>query len=473
MLSNAGTCIDILAPYFATQYIGNQEGARDNLRKPSWEAEVLIHLKLDNFKIWRSTGPIDLAPVTLLLGTNSSGKSSLIQSLLLLRQTVKGDDPNEDLNLGNPDTGDSVTLGRFEDVLCRHGAGRKIGVEFRWSAEGSPAGSTLFSAKYRAGPAGSAELDTLRLGRDGRGFTVTRRKPGVYALLLADERRSRGQRREFRPERSFALSPAALARLGEDGDSLREVGPALLEELSRILYLGPVRRLAERDYVWSGRMPGTLGDDGARAVDALIASGIAAQREQKRGDSPSDDSRLFRQTIHWLRQMDLADGLVVRTLGRSARHELLVERAGERSNLKDVGVGVSQVLPVIVAALYAAPGHIVIVEEPESHLHPLAAALLAELFAVVSKERGVQFLVETHSEHLFRRMQTLIARGTVTTRDCAMYFLERDGPGARIVTLEADENGRIKNWPEGFFGNVLGETHEQMRLALDRQKEKG
>ena len=55
---------------------------------------MLTHLKLENFKIWRTTGPVRLAPITLLLGTNSSGKSSLIQSLLLIRQTVKGDDPN-------------------------------------------------------------------------------------------------------------------------------------------------------------------------------------------------------------------------------------------------------------------------------------------------------------------------------------------------------------------------------------------
>ncbi|MCI0667693.1 MAG: hypothetical protein L0Y43_06525 [Methylococcaceae bacterium] len=74
---------------------------------------MLTYLKLDNFKIWRSTGPMRLASLTFLLGTNSSGKSSLIQSLLLIRQTVKGDDPNLDLNLGNPNSGDSVTLGQF------------------------------------------------------------------------------------------------------------------------------------------------------------------------------------------------------------------------------------------------------------------------------------------------------------------------------------------------------------------------
>ena len=115
---------------------------------------MLTHLKLENFKIWRSTGPIRLAPITLLLGTNSSGKSSLIQSLLLIRQTVKGDDPNLDLNLGNPDAGDSVTLGQFKDLLCRHSAASEstlatqVGIEFRWSEHGAADGSTLFSARY-------------------------------------------------------------------------------------------------------------------------------------------------------------------------------------------------------------------------------------------------------------------------------------------------------------------------------------
>lgn len=97
---------------------------------------MLTHLKLENFKIWRTTGPVRLAPLTLLLGTNSSGKSSLIQSLLLIRQTVKGDDTGLDLNLGNPDADDTVTMGQFRDLLCRHGAAtestpaNQVGIEF-------------------------------------------------------------------------------------------------------------------------------------------------------------------------------------------------------------------------------------------------------------------------------------------------------------------------------------------------------
>ena len=436
---------------------------------------MLTHLKLENFKIWRTTRPVRLAPITLLLGTNSSGKSSLIQSLLLIRQTVKGDDPGIDLNLGSPDAGDSVTLGQFKDVLCRHGAAtesmpaNQIGIEFRWNESGEMQGSAIFSAHYRRGRAGSAELDFLRLGTDGQGFSVQRRKSGIYRLNLDNQVSSLGQSSDFRPERSFAFSAAALNKLGERAEAIRLIGPALLDELGRIIYLGPVRRLAQRDYIWAGRMPEHIGDDGAKAIDALIASGVERQNARKRGQPPPLTARLFEQTISWLKKMDLADNLSVRSLGGSARYELLIEQSNEAVNVKDVGVGVSQVIPVVVAAVFAKPGHIVIIEEPESHLHPLAQGVLAELLAQVSKERKVQFIIETHSEHLFRRMQTLIAKEQVRPDDTAMYFVERHGKDAQLRALELDEYGRVKNWPEGFFGDALGETREQARQVFERQ----
>jgi predicted ATPase len=439
---------------------------------------MLMQLKLNNFKIWRDTGTMRMAPLTLLLGTNSSGKSSLIQSLLLIRQTVKGNDPKMDLNLGNPDSLDSVTLGQFKDLLCRHGAdtetakSNQVGIEFRWSEIGLADESAIFSARYRQGPAGSAELEYLRLGKDAEGFTVQRRKPEIYKLQLGSERKPVGQSASFRPQRSFTFSPSAIAALGEKGEAIKDIGPELLDELSRIIYLGPVRRLAQRDYIWAGQMPSHIGDDGAKAVDALIASGVAKQKAEKRKKPLTLEAELFNQTIYWLKKMNLADGLSVKALGNSARYELLIENQGQASNIKDVGVGVSQVLPVIVAALFAQRGHIVIVEEPESHLHPLAQSQLAELFARVSCERNVQFIVETHSEHLFRRMQTLMARGDVKNHSCAMYFVEREGKQALIQALEADENGRIRNWPDKFFGDSVGETRTQAQAIAQRQREK-
>jgi len=309
-------------------------------------------------------------------------------------------------------------------------------------------------------------LSFLRLGKDGQGFSVQRRISGIYRLSLATQTKSLGQSADFRPQRSFAFSAATLNRLGVQAELIKPIGPALLDELSRIIYLGPLRRLAQRDYLWAGRMPAHIGDDGAKAVDALIASGVARQLALKRKKTLPPEAQLFEQTIHWLKEMNLADGLSIRALGGSARYELMIENDGQASNLKDVGVGVSQVIPVIVAALFAQPGHIVIVEEPESHLHPLAQSKLAELFARVCKERNVQFIVETHSEHLFRRMQTLIAKQQIRPNDAAMYFVERERMQAKLRELIPNKFGALINWPDKFFGDAIGEAREQAKARL-------
>ena len=168
--------------------------------------------------------------------------------------------------------------------------------------------------------------------------------------------------------------------------------------------------------------------------------------------------------------MKVADKLDVRQQGRSNRYELVVYRDGVASNIRDVGIGVSQVLPVLVVAHFAPRGSTIILEEPEIHLHPLAQSVLAELFVTISRERKVQFIVETHSEHLFRRMQTLVASQQVQPDQVAMHFVERESNSANLRELVLDDYGRVHNWPTGFFGDALGETREQARLMFERQK---
>lgn len=437
---------------------------------------MLTHLKLNNFKIWRSTGQMPLAPLTLLFGTNSSGKSSLIQSLLLLRQTVKARDPNLDLNFGNQDAGDSVTLGQFRDVLCRRGAAtevvraNQIGIEFGWRGGEDRQSIGVFTARYEQGQGGSADLAYLRIGQGSLGFTAQRGRHGAYKLWAADVRRAIGQSPNFKPQRSFAFSRAAAEALGARATPVLSVGPTLLAELSRIIYLGPVRRSAQRDYLWSGRFPGSIGDDGGQAVDALIASGVAKEEARRRRLPTPSAARLFDETAYWLHSMGLADDLQVRQLGRSARYELLVVNGDGVSNLKDVGVGVSQVLPVIVAALFAEPGHIVIVEEPESHLHPLAQSQLAEIFIQVSRERGVQFIAESHSEHFLNRLQRRVAEGVVLPGNLAAYFCQRSGAAAELEPLRLDEFGEIENWPENFFGDEMADIAGRTIAAMQRKR---
>lgn len=435
---------------------------------------MLSHLKLTNFKAWKSTGQLGLAPLTLLFGTNSSGKSSLIQSMLLLRQTMRSTNPNIDLNFGRADAGDSAVLGVFADVLCQHAEAtevvraKQIGIELGWRGPFESDESGVFSAVYDEGGGGSAALVSLRLGRGAQAFAVHRARHGSYKLFVSDRARAIGASPAFRPRQSFALSSAAADAMGARAAALLAAGQSMVDELGRITYLGPVRRLAQRDYVWTGHLPGSIGDDGAGTVDALVASSIAREAARRRGLQQSSAGQLVEDAGRWLSLMGLAEGLAARRLGQSARYELHVLENGGASNLKDVGVGVSQVLPVIVSALFAQAGDIVIVEEPESHLHPMAQTQLAELFIQASRDRGVQFIIESHSEHLLLRLQRRVAERGLRADSVAMYFLKKTEGQAHIERLQLNEAGDIANWPENFFGDDMSEIAARTIAAIEQ-----
>ncbi len=424
---------------------------------------MFTQLRLTNFKAWKDTGAIPLKPVTVLLGTNSSGKSTLIQSLLLLKQTVQSPDRTVHLNLGGDELNDLFSFGGFEDVLNQAAESPRqfsIGFDFlRESSDRVVAGQ--FGCIYGQTSSGSVVIQTLDLRTAERRFRAIRREKGAFSIVVDEEALPRLKGRNYSPERSIAFSADAIADLNQDGTVVEDLSLAIRRELEAVSYLGPLRRKPERDYPWNKTKPGDVGIDGRSAIDALLASDLLK----------SDEHRYIVDGVSsWLARMKVADRLEVRQQGRSNRYELIVHRDGVACNLRDVGIGVSQVLPVIVVAYFAPPGSTIMLEEPEIHLHPLAQSVLADLFVTISQKRNVQFIVETHSEHLFRRMQTLMAKQQVTANEAAMYFVEREGKVAKLRELEIDDYGRLKNWPDGFFGDALGETREQARLMFERQQ---
>ncbi len=425
---------------------------------------MFTKLRLMNFKAWEDTGDIRLKPVTMLLGTNSSGKSTLIQSLLLLKQTVQSPDRSIHLNLGGDEINDLFNFGGFDNLLWQDTpAPRQFSLKFSFKAGASARVSEgSFSCSYVQNSSGGVAIQEWEVSTDTRRFRALRREKGAYSVMVDDEVQPRAKGRHLSPERSVSLPAEVIAMLGQDGPLLEDLSLSIRRELESIVYLGPLRRKPERDYVWNKSKPGEVGSDGHRAIDVLLASALM------KGD---DQNRIIEGVSKWLVRMKVADRLEVKQLGRSTRYEVVIHRDGIEANLRDVGIGISQVLPVLTVAYFASAGSTIMLEEPEIHLHPLAQSVLAELFAEISKERNVQFIVETHSEHLFRRMQTLTAKQQITPNDAAMYFVEREGKAARMRPLELDDLGRVKNWPEGFFGDALGETREQAALAIRRAKE--
>jgi len=418
-------------------------------------------LRLKNFKAWRDTGELALKPVTMILGTNSSGKSTLIQSLLLLKQTVASPDRTIQLNLGGDEANDFFNFGDIENVLHQGDErARQFSIGFSFDSKiDSQSELIAFRCDYGRNSAGGVAIQEWEIKTKEHRFRSIRREKGAYSLMVGDELQPRLKGRHIAPERSVGLSAEALAFLERDGDILQDLSLAMRRELENIVYLGPLRRKPERDYVWNKTKPGEIGLDGHRAIDVLLASALLKGDEQ---------NRIIDGVSKWLSKMKVADRLEIKQVGRSSRYELVVHCDGVDANLRDVGIGVSQVLPVLTVAYFAPEGSTVLLEEPEIHLHPMAQSLLAELFIEVSRERNLQFIVETHSEHLFRRTQTLIARQEVKATDTAMYFVEKQNKEAKIRTLNIDEYGRILDWPDKFFGDALAETREQAKLFFER-----
>jgi predicted ATPase len=315
-------------------------------------------------------------------------------------------------------------------------------------------------------------VKSLMYASGERTFKAERGPKGGYLLTTADSmaggpigEAKRLVKKSYEPERSVAFSAAAVAALGLEGGKVQDLALQMVEALKEIVYLGPLRERPQRTYQWNQQNPGDLGAKGEFAIQALLAS--ANDRAKPTGTGGR--GWLVEQVSRWLQTMKVADGLSLEQQGASVHYEVIVHQGKINANLVDVGFGVSQVLPVVTLAYFVPEGSTVIIEQPEIHLHPLAQTALADLFVKVSRTRRVQFLIETHSEQLFRRLQTRIADATLAPEDCSLYFVKRGEEGAELQRLEVDPLGNILNWPKDFFGDEMGEMAGMARAQMERK----
>lgn len=218
-----------------------------------------------------------------------------------------------------------------------------------------------------------------------------------------------------------------------------------------------------------GRVPPASAKGASAPIDAILAAQEAGDR-QKLGKH----MRPFAGIVaHWLRALGLiADFRVEEIAPGSNRWQAKVRTHDGTAEvmLTDAGFGVSQVLPVIVLLHYAPEGSTVILEQPEIHLHPLAQAELADAIVHAAIHRGVQVILESHSEHLLLRLQRRIAEGGVKAGDAALYFCEMRNGASAIEALDLDEYGNIRNWPDKFMGDAFHETAQAEIARLGRMK---
>ncbi|MCP3137226.1 AAA family ATPase [Pyxidicoccus xibeiensis] len=463
---------------------------------------MLTRLRIQNFKAWKDTGDIRLAPLTMFFGRNSSGKTSLQQFLLMLKQTAQSRDRRRVLHFGDADS--LVDLGVWPEMVFNHDPAAMLQFELEWKHSlermlatamherlpGIGPGLAFEASIGRAaGPADRIEVKSF----DFR-YRLLRHRPdrieeSPWRRLGMRKVRDEGYELSgdpppFAPERdaTAALLPPPVHFYGFELLHRRtamtdELAFELEQQLEMIEYLGPLRQKPWRTYSWSGEAPENVGIEGERTVPALLAA-------QERFLYVRDGlARPFLEVIaQHLLDMGLLESFQTRIVAeRRKEYELLVRTPGSPRDvsLTDVGFGVSQVLPVLVQCFYSAPGSTLVFEQPELHLHPRAQSELGDVFidALHAHEggmpRGIQLFIESHSEHLLRRIQRRIAEGRLKREDAALYFCSPGPEGSRIEELKLDDDGNITNWPENFFGDEMGDLVAMTEAAMKRQMEQG
>jgi predicted ATPase len=450
---------------------------------------MITELSFANFKSWESVSSMRLAPITGLFGANSSGKTSILQLLLMLKQTIESTDRAQVLEFG--DEKSLTNLGSFRDVVYGHARPGTLTFAVHWNLphqlrvpRPDDSSQTLFTAEQltfacELGENGSDRLavTSLEYGLPGHRFGLSRKGQGGGKYELTSEGgefrfvRTQGRPWDIPAPVKFYGFPDQAYAYYQNAGFLSQLQLAFESLFGRLYYLGPLREFPQRYYAWKGSEPADMGRRGERVVDAMLAA-------RARGATISPGYRRKRLTLEqrvasWLKELGLIHSFSVKPVAQdSSIYQVLVQKTPSSAEvlITDVGFGVSQILPVLALCYYAPEGSIILLEQPEIHLHPSVQSGLADVLIDAMKNRKVQIVVESHSEHLLRRLQRRVAEQVVSPEETAFYFCEAAAEGSKLTQLDVDLFGNITNWPKDFFGDEFGEMAAMTTAAMERKK---
>lgn len=429
---------------------------------------MLRRLRICNFKGWEDTGWIEIAPITLFIGSNSSGKSSIGQSLLLLKRTVEEGDELDALHFGGE--GAVPELGSFGSALFRRGGARADGMEFEYewdlperlkiidscaptaefghvdrmrfgarigveAGEGSRSAPRVERFCYDSfdGLAKSVSVVFRRRGADPSGYEIRARR---YRLT-----RRRGHPLRHARARGFHGFDERLIAGYQNGDFLRAFSAANERFLKSIIHHSGLRALERRTYDWDGAAPADLGPNGEDIVAAILTG------RARRGAITS-------RVKTGLKKLSLADELKVEPIpGARGKYRIKVRARGSGAeiDLSDAGSGVARGLALLTRLLRAAPKSTLILDRPESALHPSSHGKLAELFIDLIKTRSgaardaPKLLIETDSELLIRRLARAVQEREIGVEKIAIHFVNNSKGKRALEKARFDMFGALES----------------------------
>ncbi|MCY4369302.1 MAG: DUF3696 domain-containing protein [bacterium] len=458
---------------------------------------MFTEMRVNNFKSWPASGSIRLEPVTAFFGTNSSGKTSLLQALLLLKQSAESVDRRQVLNLG--DGRSLISLGLMTDIFHNHDPESRLEFAVSWNDEtlskelresvsDIELGRSVnysFNTQIMLDRTNSPYVQELVYVGAGIHIKYTRLGPrkgydlkvcvnGQHDYLM----RHRGRPSGFPPPSKYYGFPDESFKRFQNADFLSLFELSLQQQFDGVYYLGPLRRRPDREYRWQGSVPSGVGVSGERTIEALLASETRPKKEWiarklRKNGYPVKRERVQQVVREWLQELELVETFDVERIAPDVDlYKVMIQRTPDSAMvlLPDVGFGVSQVLPVLGLLASVPEGSVVILEQPELHLHPSVQSGLADIILETTRVRRAQVIVESHSEHLLTRIQRRIAEEKHSKESVALYFCAQDEGRSRIEPLGLDEFGRISNWPRDFFGDLMGEAGAIVEAGVRRSQ---
>jgi len=429
---------------------------------------MITRITTKNFKAFENL-KIDLKPITILIGPNNSGKSSILSAVRLLAQTAESFDSSVPLLL-NGAFGD---FGTYKDLIYENNRARKLelGITFEPILPREYKSISIdVSFKYRTGRR-EIILNSIYLKSDGNDqlkteYSLESEKqlinkvghveiPTVYKSRISQYMRIQN----FIPQRVFIpFSRESKLRNLLDPDiekiyrTINRISYEINHEFALIDYVGAMRLPPERTFLFSGANRTRVGANGQFAANILAIDSAKGGQKSK---------NILPNVKSWLSASGIASDIKIEQI--SDRHyEIKIQhpKSQEYQNYADVGFGSSQILPVLVSGFNMRQGGIFIVEQPEIHLHPQAQAELGDFFSGLLK-KNVQSIIETHSEHLILRLQQHVLDGIIKPEDISFLYIYAPKDKKTIFQISLDNNGKFtKEWPEGFFPERLKEAQK-------------
>lgn len=434
-------------------------------RKKPVEPIGITKLIVEGYKSLAAPGgyEIPIRPLTLIAGANSSGKSSALQPLLLLKQTLEATYDPGPLLLSGP----HVKLTSAGQIMPYGG-----GVPFRAGLEVNRSDQVVSTFE----PVGENEMRLVRMGfTQDQVFNALNRamsheeltkfipKPFVNLIRSLDKLNNTKTILTTIRNRCFM----AIGRKSETDDVdfpgiFVEPAEDIPEIIRQIIHVPGLRGNPARAYPTTA-----VGDLFPGTFEAYVASIVHAWQQDRDPRLKTLAAQLGELGLTWKVEAKQLDATRVELrVGRLPR----AQRGGARDlvNIADVGFGVSQTLPVLVALLAAKPGQLVYLEQPEIHLHPKAQIALASILAEAAK-RGVRVVAETHSALLLLAVQALVAEEKMDPNQVLLHWFQRNDDGVtEITTSELDKNGAYGDWPEDFGDIELGIQDRYMSAVEKR-----